>query len=432
MKPIHVLILSGVAGDTRRYRSLHLAEQSQMAGMQVTLAHAWQPGLQALVSDNHFDVAVFQRVEMDQFIRRLLDVLKAENTLCLYDADDLVFDETFFPYIDSPDFADPIRASLYRNSMQRQRKMLIECDAALTSTEFLAGQIRALGKTTFVHPNAFSLPMLQGAQNALSAYGSFPDRVVMGYASGTPTHDHDFAVAASAIKTIMMHYPETHLWLAGEINPGTGWEPFGKRVRHIPKMRWQDVPYFLALMDINLAPLVAGNPFSESKSAIKYLEAALLKRPTLASACAAFPASIRHDENGYLASSTEEWTACLGKLVEDTELRRKMGAQAYIDVMQKDHPRIRSLQWHGILEQALALRQGTKSHPSQGQVPVPTVTIGIADDDLTDFEAIPASGWVQRAWATLWRRGPLELLGAVWVALRRWLTFIFPFPPRGN
>jgi hypothetical protein len=35
-----ILILSGVRGDTRRYRSVHLAEQAVLAGMQVTLAHA--------------------------------------------------------------------------------------------------------------------------------------------------------------------------------------------------------------------------------------------------------------------------------------------------------------------------------------------------------------------------------------------------------
>ena len=430
MKPVHVLILSGVAGDTRRYRSLHLAEQSQLAGMQVTLAHAWQPGLKALISDNHFDVAVFQRVELDAYFQRLIGELKRANTLCLYDTDDLVFDETLFHYIDSPDFADPVRANLYRKSMLRQRKMLLACDAVLTSTAFLAEKVRALGKTAYVHPNAFSLPMLRMAQDARAAYGTFPDRVVIGYASGTPTHDLDFAVAAPAIQAIMARFPQTHLWLAGELNPGPGWEPFEKRVRRIPKMRWQDVPFFLALLDINLAPLVAGNPFSESKSAIKYLEAALLKRPTLASACAAFPGSIRQAENGCLAANDEEWLAALEHLIEDAEFRKKLGEKAYTDVIQNDHPDVRNQQWQTILEQAFTIMHRAKDPSDKAQIPVSTAKVKIAADLLTDYEAIPAPGWVQRAWATLWRRGPLELLGAAWVALRRWLVFLLPFPSR--
>ena len=144
MTPPSLLILSGVRGDTRRYRSVHLAEQATLVGLQVTLAHAWQCGLPLLVKQNHFDFAVFQRVEMDRLIKRLVGVLKSQGTLILYDTDDLVFDRDAFKYIDSPDFSDPLRARLYLKSMSRQKEMLLSSDAVLVSTEYLVKQVRRL------------------------------------------------------------------------------------------------------------------------------------------------------------------------------------------------------------------------------------------------------------------------------------------------
>ncbi len=431
MTLLNILILAGVSGDTRRYRSLHLAEQSQMAGMEVSLAHVWQAGLPQLVHGQVYDVAVFQRVELDSTTLRILRVLKDKGTICLYDTDDLVFDEFAFDYIDSPDFVDPIRASLYRKSMRRQRAMLDACDAAITSTDFLAEQIKVLGKKAFVHYNAASLPMLRYAQKALEKIKAQSGQVIIGYASGTPTHDRDFAVAAPAIKQILVNYPNTQLWLAGEVDPGSGWENYTGRLRCFLKMPWQELPNYLASLDINLAPLVAGNPFSESKSAIKYMEAGLVKCPTIASNFAAFPQSIRHGENGLLAGNSMEWFECLAQLVENAEQRKTLGAQAYADVMRDDHPNLRSQQWQSLISEAVHL-PGVKRFDNTGKSQDLTKDELIPDATYTNFEEIPVPGAAQRAWVTLWRRGPLELLGNIWVGLRRWLQFIFPFSRHGD
>ena len=48
-------------------------------------------------------------------------------------------------------------------------------------------------------------------------------------------------------------------------------------------MPWRKLPEIQVQFDINLAPLEIDNPFGQSKSEIKYVEAALLRVPTIAS-----------------------------------------------------------------------------------------------------------------------------------------------------
>ena len=422
-----ILILSGVRGDTRRYRSVHLAEQAELAGMKVTLAHAWQSGLTSLVKRNHYDIAVFQRVEMDRFTGRLVDELKARGTIILYDTDDLVFDRDAFKYIDSPDFSDPLRARLYLKSMNQQKEMLLASDAVLVSTDYLVKQIRRLNKPVWVHANAFSMEMLALSEAALEEKETTTGRVVVGYASGTRTHDQDLAVASPALGRIMEQYPQVEFWLVGEVDPGVGWERFGQRVRRIPKVDWRELPGYLAQFDINLAPLVAGNPFAESKSAIKYMEAALVKCPTVASVCGEFRIAIRDGENGFLAFGEQDWQRKLARLVDDAGLRQDIGSRAYQDVMEKDHPLVRSEELMTKLDEISNTLRGSVLFGDPGEHQERDLQI---EEGGIEREWGNVPGNLQRGWVTLWRRGPAEVLGGLWLGIRRWFAPIFPFRQR--
>ena len=62
------------------------------------------------------------------------------------------------------------------------------------------------------------------------------------------------------------------------------------------------------------------------KSGLKALQYMGLGIPTVATAIGATLEIIRDGENGFLASSHEEWVQKLSQLLEDAELRRRMGA----------------------------------------------------------------------------------------------------------
>src|SRR5512142_2008819 len=79
-----------------------------------------------------------------------------------------------------------------------------------------------------VHRNAFSLEMLALSnaafqQRTVRVANREGDRLVIGYASGTRTHDHDFALIQPALCEVLGHYPQAELWLMGDIDAGDAW-----------------------------------------------------------------------------------------------------------------------------------------------------------------------------------------------------------------
>ncbi|HPH95264.1 MAG TPA: glycosyltransferase family 4 protein [Anaerolineaceae bacterium] len=411
-----VLILSGVSGDTRRYRALHPVQQLRLAGVPCASAHLTSPNL-----EKAFEAAaviILHRAAWDSRLESLVRRAQQRGALVLGDTDDLVFDAAAFKWIDSPDFKDPIRARLYRAEMLRHRQTLEACGTVITSTEYLSGQVQAqLGKTAPVHRNAFSLEMLACAEAALKARPAHPGRLVAGYASGTPTHDHDFALATPALQAALARHPELELWLVGPLQLDESWNALLPRVKRCSFVPWRSLPQTLAQFDINLAPLAMDNPFCQSKSEIKFMEAALVQTPTIASATPAFCHAIRSGENGFLARSSGDWAAALEALISQPELRANMARQARQDVLAAYAPQRMGRQLAALIEQAA----GRPLWPEAELRPAapPEAALDAA------WEAHPTGA--ERALYTLRRRGPLTLLGLGWVFFRRLAAPIFPF-----
>ncbi len=131
MHNIH--LVSGVKGDTRRYRTFHLFEQFQLAGVPCQLSHITDPKLIDKLS--HASISFLHRVTYDPFVERLFAFIHQKNVLGILDSDDLTFNPKSFQWIDSPDFADPIRAQLYQDDLRRNSITLENCQAATVSTE---------------------------------------------------------------------------------------------------------------------------------------------------------------------------------------------------------------------------------------------------------------------------------------------------------
>jgi glycosyltransferase involved in cell wall biosynthesis len=423
-----ILILSGVKGDTRRYRAFHPYEQLRLAGVGSTLSHLTDPKLPAAIQQAH--LVIFHRVAWDPFVAGLFAEVSQCGALAIADVDDLLFDPSAFHWIDSPDFQDPVRAQLYREEMHRHRLTLEACQAVIASTGYLAGQVRLTGKPAWVHRNGFSSEMLELAEAAYCNRKANEHSVIIGYASGTPTHGRDFAVIKPALQRILQQYPQTELWLIGPLNPGKDWGSLAGRVRQIPLVPWRKLPEYLVQLDINLAPLLLDNPFSQSKSEIKYMEAALVRVPTIASPTDAFKYPIHSGENGFLAANVSEWIETLSNLVEGADVRQQIGERAYADVVTRYHPARRAEELLATLEEILQ----TSPEASPGHLPLsiqPESQGSGSAEVSTTFRIDPAferdPTLLRSGLYSLRHRGLGTLLKQVWVYLRRLLAPIFPF-----
>ncbi len=101
-----VLILSGVKGDTRRYRTFHPYEQLRLAGVNCQLSHITDPRLPEKASRAR--LVILHRLAMDRYVDRLLAGWQQQGAPVILDVDDLVFAPHAFQWINSPDFADPL------------------------------------------------------------------------------------------------------------------------------------------------------------------------------------------------------------------------------------------------------------------------------------------------------------------------------------
>jgi len=421
-----VLIVSGVKGDTRRYRTFHLFQQFLSVNIDSHLTHITDPKI--LHMRVQPGAVVMHRVQMDRYVSRLITLTQTNKIPLLADIDDLTFNPQVYQYIASPDFQDTIRRRIYRDEMLRQRHVLETSDVIIASTDYLAEQATGLGKPVFVHRNAFSFEMLSLSQEANKQPKPDSDRIVIGYAGGTPTHNRDFATAAPALQAIMRHHLKVELVLIGPLDIGSGWETFAGRIHRLGLVPWRRLPFQLAKFDINLAPLVLDNPFSRSKSEIKYVEAGLVRVPTIASRTEAFRFAIHDGETGYLAEDSASWEEALEALVTSADLRQQMGASAYEDVLSRYHPSVRA---HQLLEtldhisRLLGLAFPTPHRDTSGPI---TDTNDPINSPLRIPEAIERQPTLfRRGLYTVRYRGVVVFLGMAWVYFRRLISPIFPF-----
>ena len=187
------------------------------------------------------------------------------------------------------------------------------------------------GKQTFVIRNGLNDRQLELAEQALQQKQP-TSAIRIGYLSGSPTHQQDFAVAVPALARILGEFPNVRLTVQGFLELPPELSPFASQVERSKYASWEQLVEDTAHFDVNIAPL-AINPFTSGKSALKYFEAAVVEVPTIASPTEDFRIAIRHGETGFLATEPDDWYTYLRILITDPEVRERLGKNARRDVL---------------------------------------------------------------------------------------------------
>jgi len=80
--------------------------------------------------------------------------------------------------------------------------------------------------------------------------------------------------------------------------------------------------------DIGIMPLDADNPFVLGKCGFKLIEYMACGKPTVATAVGVNTSIVDHGVDGFLAQSQADWSNSLRLLLEDAELRSRIGQAA--------------------------------------------------------------------------------------------------------
>lgn len=99
-------------------------------------------------------------------------------------------------------------------------------------------------------------------------------------------------------------------------------------------MKWiNKMPTFMNDSDFIVTPLL-NNVYNRSKSSVKYLEASSFKMPGIYQNIRQYNSIIKNGENGYLASTSEEWYQSMKSLLSNAEHRKTVGENAFKTVEQ--------------------------------------------------------------------------------------------------
>lgn len=324
--------ISGCPGDAFRYRCQHQAQMLRFMGYSVDVLEKFSCEYDELL--NNYQIIVAHRVphtdELSQFIAQSYQ----RGIKLVYDTDDLVFNPSLIYQIDAYTKMDDKDKQLYEDGVRRYSKALSLFDYVTVSTEKLKQEINKTfpNKNVVISRNRISDEMEKHAIQARQSFVLDDGKLRIAYFSGTKTHAKDFQECLTALKNILQEFPQVCLMIVGHLEVPEILLGVTSQIEIVPFMPWQDLPYLYKKVAINLAPLEQDNDFTESKSELKYFEAALLSVPTVASNLGAFRVAITDGVNGRLCRKPLEWENALRELIINHKLRQEMGQKAFEDV----------------------------------------------------------------------------------------------------
>lgn len=155
---------------------------------------------------------------------------------------------------------------------------------------------------------------------------------------GSTTHFLDLANKEfeAGVDRIMKRYPNVKLKTVGAFM-GTYRKKWGARYEQgfgdHDVYTWIKTMFegFMSESDILVVPL-ANNQYTKGKSNIKWLEASSAKLPGVWQDITQYNKSIQDGKTGFIAKNANQWEKSIKKLIENPELRKKMGENAFKEV----------------------------------------------------------------------------------------------------
>lgn len=326
-----VLLINGCLIDyCGRYRVQHKKEELIANGFTVDEI---APDVLTEEMIKLYSCFIIYRTAWSEYIENIVNLIKKENKPVFYDMDDLVFDLKFTNTIKELKNFTPQQKKEYDDGVVKYGKLMSMCDYGITTTRVLKQEMKSYFKEVCIDKNIASLEMQKYSEIALNNVKKDENKIIIGYASGTITHNADFEMISQAVKKILDKYENVYFNFIGVLTVPEEFKKYGDRIITSPFVNYKELPKTICRLDINIAPL-EDTVFNTAKSSIKWMEAGLVKVPTIASDLGDFHDSIKDGYDGILVKNNN-WFEKLEELVLNKELRNKIGENAYKTVYEK-------------------------------------------------------------------------------------------------
>ncbi|GCF93926.1 glycosyl transferase [Enterococcus florum] len=322
-----ILIIDGVENQIpqcTRYRALNKAEQLRSFGYNVRVINSSAFRL----SDAEFaHLVIIYRCGYSDQLAELCRLAKQFKKTVLYDIDDLVIDTKYTDLLEYTQKLSKSEKANYDANVMGYGRMLKLCDGVITSTTKLKEELGNYQDLVLLNRNIVSQELISISRKHMKDYTQKSEKIKIGYFSGSITHNENFELVKPDLIKLMAEYPQIELHLVGHLLLPKDLMTFKSQIVTHDYVEWHELPALISEVDINIAPLTK-SIFNEAKSEIKWLEATLVKVPTIASNIGAFSEMILEQQTGVLAKDGE-WLEKLKKLIDSKSKRQYIAENAY-------------------------------------------------------------------------------------------------------
>lgn len=328
----HILIIDGVENvipQLTKYRVQNKKEQLESLGHFVWVVNL--SDFQMGYAENASMIIIY-RAPLDGQLIEMIQLAKKYNKAILYDIDDLVIDTKFTNQLNYVQQLSEPEKRKYDQGVINYGEMMKLCDGVVTSTQKMKEELLDYKELVILNRNLANQELVEISQRAIKLFDAKETSIKIGYFSGSITHNENFELIKPAVLQLLEKHQTLELHLVGHLDLPDDLKPFKQRIKTHAFVDWKKLPELISEIDINIAPLV-DSIFNEAKSEIKWIEAALVKVPTVASNLGAFKEMIIHNETGVLVDDSS-WFGELNRLIESVELRKHIAEKAYEYVIQ--------------------------------------------------------------------------------------------------
>lgn len=313
---------NGVIPQLDRYRVQNKKEQLESLGYSVRVTTLNDCTIEIFA--NCFMIIIYRAIKTS-FLVDLCGRAKKMGIPVLYELDDLIVDVNYTNQLTYVQKLSPFEKNKYDQTVFSYRDMLLLTDGIIVSTLKLKQEMKSFNKPVYINRNLASQELLSISKSVLSKKET-EQKMTLGYFSGSITHNENFLLITDSLADLFESYPNLNLVVVGYLDIPSRLKAFKNRITVHDFVSWDMLPKFISSIDINLAPLVE-SVFNECKSEIKWIEASLLKVPTIASDVGGFKEMIQSGDTGILVQS--DWTTQIKSLIDSPEYRARVGQSAY-------------------------------------------------------------------------------------------------------
>jgi len=307
------------------------------------------------------DLLYLYRVTGTSQVLKSISIARRNGISVIYDTDDVIWTEKLIEYCQLRSYYSETEVDAFRALFQSTEQLMSLVDSFVTSSDYLAKElVEHFSIPAYVNANALSQRALALAEpvyrrRIAATPGS---SLTLGYFSGWPkAHEADLMVALPAIRRVLHEVQGARLRIVGHFDRAALPDDLRDRIDLAPFVPYERLFEEIAQVDVNLAPLV-DNPHRRAKSAVKFLEAALVGVPTVASDLEPYRI-IDHGRTGLLAADDEGWYANLMTLAADPVRRRAMGEAARDYVVQHETTLARAPAFAALVRRLIAEHRNT-------------------------------------------------------------------------